>query len=434
MPGVKFFRIPNRQRSSFCFTPVRNFTLPAPPYSRVCKHFPIHVNACSQSCPCQPFIRPLSLPPSQADVASPLTGSPPPKQSVIIAQAIASAKNVALPASHGGDDTSLLEAFTKKVNIQEDEYKKANFTFTCEPPSDKVWPGQTNMSTPSHNYPPDADASQHRPAPPPNAAPGSSAQTPHAQQGQSQQAPPPKPRPRRPGRVYELAARRRRLQQEYINLHHPPRREDIWICEFCEYEAIYGEPPKALIRAYEKKDRRETKRQEERRRLLEKAKIKGRKGKKGTKASKALAQQAAELQKKEYLRATAEMDRAAATGTQPPLKTYRNNRTFLPEPDGEASAGAGSGDYPDDQDDLFDEDGILNEEDDEEGDGEYDFYDDEEGDETEEMDPADARFYDPGLEELGEESLPLPPAEGKGKDNQVARFLTFNAKAPPLRN
>jgi hypothetical protein len=344
------------------------------------------VNAC---CPCPSELA------SQADVAS--SGSPaPPQQSVIIAQAIASAKNVELPASSGDDDTSLLEAFTKKANIQEDEYKKANFTFTCEPPSDKVWPGQ-NMS--ANHYP---DAERRPPAQPPQ-----------AQAPQGQQQAPPKPRPRRPGRVYELAARRRRLQQEYINLHHPPRREDIWICEFCEYEAIYGEPPKALIRAYEKKDRRETKRAEERRRLLEKAKIKGRKGKKGTKASKALAQQAAELQKKEYLRATAEMDRAA--GTQP-LKTYRNNRTFLPEPEGDAAVGA---DYPDDQDDLFDEDGILNEE----GDSYGDFYDDEEGDETEEMDPADARYYDPGLEELAKAGASLPVATG----------LDFKAKAP-VRN
>jgi hypothetical protein len=331
-----------------------------------------------------------------------------------------------------------LEAFTKRVNIQEDEYKKANFTFTCEPPSDKVvWPGQTNMSTPNHNYPPETDASQRRPAPPPNATGGTT--QPQPQPGQAQQ-PPPKPRQRRPGRVYELQARRRRLQQEYINLHHPPRPEDIWICEFCEYEAVYGEPPRALIRAYEIKDRRETKRQEERRRLLEKAKIKGRKGKKGTKASKALAQQAAELQKKEYLRATAEMDRAAATGTQPPLKTYRNNRTFLQEPEGEAVAGASAGgEYPDDgQDDLFDEDGILNDDEDDEGDGEYGvFYDDEEGNDTEEMDPADARYYDQGEEELEEENLPpppLPPVAGKGKGKKVAGLPAVNARAPPLRN
>lgn len=91
-----------------------------------------------------------------------------------------------------------------------------------------------------------------------------------------------KPRRRR-GDIYLLAARQRRLQQEYANLHHPPRSEDIWICEFCEYESIFGVPPVALMRQYEIKDRKERRRLAEKRRLLEKAKLKGRKGKKQTK-------------------------------------------------------------------------------------------------------------------------------------------------------
>jgi hypothetical protein len=73
------------------------------------------------------------------------------------------------------------------------------------------------------------------------------------------------------------------LQKEYQNYQNPPKREDIWICEFCEYEAIFGKPPFALIWDYEKKDQAERKRLAERRRLLEKAKMKGRKGKKGSK-------------------------------------------------------------------------------------------------------------------------------------------------------
>lgn len=55
----------------------------------------------------------------------------------------------------------------------------------------------------------------------------------------------------------------------------------MWICEFCEYEDIYGAPPYALIRQYEIKDRKERKKAAEKRRLLEKAKLKGRKNKKG---------------------------------------------------------------------------------------------------------------------------------------------------------
>lgn len=114
--------------------------------------------------------------------------------------------------------------------------------------------------------------------------------------------PPAKSRPRRrKGDLYILAAKQRRLQQEYQNLQHPPSHEDIWICEFCEYESIFGTQPHALIRQYEIKDRKERKRLEEKRRLLEKAKLKGRKGKKQTKnavraASSAVAQPLAHQQ------------------------------------------------------------------------------------------------------------------------------------------
>jgi hypothetical protein len=101
-----------------------------------------------------------------------------------------------------------------------------------------------------------------------------------------------KPRRRR-GDVYALAARQRKLQQEYSNIQHPPAPEDIWICEFCEYESIFGQPPHALIRQYEIKDRKERRRLAEKRRLLEKAKLKGRKGKKQTKNAAKAANSAA---------------------------------------------------------------------------------------------------------------------------------------------
>ncbi|KAH0558827.1 hypothetical protein GP486_004533 [Trichoglossum hirsutum] len=95
-----------------------------------------------------------------------------------------------------------------------------------------------------------------------------------------------KPRPRRTGKEYALEAGRRRLQQEYNNYRNPPTStDDIWICEFCEYESIFGEPPEALMRQYEIKDRKERRRMAEKRKLLEKAKMKGRKGKKGSKAA-----------------------------------------------------------------------------------------------------------------------------------------------------
>ncbi|KAI0867942.1 hypothetical protein GGS24DRAFT_245549 [Hypoxylon argillaceum] len=63
-------------------------------------------------------------------------------------------------------------------------------------------------------------------------------------------------------------------------MHHPPAPEDYYLCEFCEYELIFGHPPEALIRQYEIKDRRRRREEAERRRLLEKAKMKSRKGKK----------------------------------------------------------------------------------------------------------------------------------------------------------
>lgn len=123
--------------------------------------------------------------------------------------------------------------------------------------------------------------SQQHPPPP--------SQQHQAQSGQQQQQPQPQPatqkppRPRRsPSKEYALAARQRKLQQQYSNYHHRPRREDMWVCQFCEYEDIFGVPPVALIRSYEIKDRQERKKAAEKQRLLEKAKQRGRKGKKGS--------------------------------------------------------------------------------------------------------------------------------------------------------
>ena len=82
------------------------------------------------------------------------------------------------------------------------------------------------------------------------------------------------------------AAQHRRQQQKWKNAHQPLPREEQWICQFCEYEQIFGHPPKALIRAYELKDRKMRQQEAERQRLLEKAKMgKGKKGKRGNKAA-----------------------------------------------------------------------------------------------------------------------------------------------------
>lgn len=82
----------------------------------------------------------------------------------------------------------------------------------------------------------------------------------------------------------KMAAARRRQEALEKYTHNPPRPEDIWICEFCEYERIFGVPPYALIRQYELKDQKIRRQEEERKRLLEKAKAKGRKAKKAPKS------------------------------------------------------------------------------------------------------------------------------------------------------
>ncbi|GAM90976.1 hypothetical protein ANO11243_090230 [Dothideomycetidae sp. 11243] len=108
----------------------------------------------------------------------------------------------------------------------------------------------------------------------------------HAQAPANGQAPPLKPRRRHPSKEFALAARQRRLAQEFNNYQSKPTKDSMWICEFCEYEDIWGYPPRALIRQYEIKDRAERQKAEERRRLLEKAKMKKNKGKNKGKGGK----------------------------------------------------------------------------------------------------------------------------------------------------
>jgi hypothetical protein len=82
-----------------------------------------------------------------------------------------------------------------------------------------------------------------------------------------------------------IAARNRRQVATENYYHSILDSAEIWICEFCEYERIFGEPPRTLIRDYEIKDRRHRQEEADRKRLLEKAKAKSRKGKKNSKVS-----------------------------------------------------------------------------------------------------------------------------------------------------
>lgn len=171
---------------------------------------------------------------------------------------------------------------------------KTQFTFTCESDSatkmlDQQAAYAAGTPTPQRSLPPGMKGTGTQTTPPLRGAqhPSNARNPPpppsnHVPAGQHPQAPPLKPKPRRnPAKEYALQAATRKKNQQYQNYHHRPKPEDMWVCEFCEYEDIYGAPPYAMIRKYEIKDRQERKKAAEKRRLLEKAKMKGRKNKKG---------------------------------------------------------------------------------------------------------------------------------------------------------
>ena len=208
-----------------------------------------------------------------------------PSDQGIISTAIANAATLSSP-TRGPSNVSLLDQENTTPT-------KTQFTFTCESDSSKGMAMQRNSYPVPHRSPTSplaatthnprgfsTQGTQTSPTMNPQVPPGS--QPPP----QGDQASVVRKKKRSPGSIYALAARQRKIQQQYTNIHHPPSLEDIWICEFCEYESIFGHPPEALIRQYEIKDRKERKRLAEKKRLLEKAKMKGRKTKKAPKNAK----------------------------------------------------------------------------------------------------------------------------------------------------
>lgn len=202
----------------------------------------------------------------------------------IISSAIANAEK--LPASQGQENVSLLHQ--QSAVASKPHPASTQFTFTCESqvPGSVQWPGtdpatsrypakqgtmvsQANVAANSTGQiANDASATFNRPA--------GDGDTPSTR--------------RKKGRGHldrELRRaeneRRRRAQHEAQT--RPPGDDDFWMCEFCEYERIFGERPSALIRQYEMKELKQRKKEEERRRLIEKAKARGRKGKKNGKAA-----------------------------------------------------------------------------------------------------------------------------------------------------
>ncbi|KAJ5585979.1 hypothetical protein N7450_005766 [Penicillium hetheringtonii] len=175
----------------------------------------------------------------------------------IISTAIANAASLSSPPQ-GPSNVSLLDQENTTPT-------KTQFTFTCESDSSKGM------------------AMQRSPFPLPHRSPTSPLLQPH----RTPEAFPHKGHKRARAWLRKVIS----ISHRGHNRYHQESQdqaplEDIWICEFCEYESIFGHPPEALIRQYEIKDRKERKRLAEKKRLLEKAKMKGRKSKKATKNSK----------------------------------------------------------------------------------------------------------------------------------------------------
>ncbi|KAL1866000.1 hypothetical protein Daus18300_006901 [Diaporthe australafricana] len=219
--------------------------------------------------------------------------SPTAQSTGIISNAIANAEK--LPALEGQENTSLLH--------QQSSVKATpaatQFTFTCDSqvPGTLAWPGSDPKMSGSvamdYNQAPAGTYTHSRVGPThqPAGAPGVPGQeNPPSDSSLRGEAPRSatleRKNRRRAARDLHLQARRRREGTARQNFLNPPKLEDQWICEFCEYERIFGYPPVALIRQYEIKDRKIRQQEEERRRVWEKAKARSRKGKKSKAPSK----------------------------------------------------------------------------------------------------------------------------------------------------
>lgn len=91
---------------------------------------------------------------------------------------------------------------------------------------------------------------------------------------------PPRHRRTKEEKAYDrqrLLAKQRREARAKLK---PGEKETIWICQFCEFESIFGYAPLALINGYTERVRAARRAALERKRLLEKARSKGKKKKK----------------------------------------------------------------------------------------------------------------------------------------------------------
>lgn len=206
----------------------------------------------------------------------------------IISNAIATAEKAPLQ-----ENGSLLQP---RVTTYREMPASTQFTFTCESqtPGAIPWPGTflLPLLCLSHTNHPlgrsvghgtSAQSLQHLPT----VAPPSPSLRQSSSSKQVNRLPASSPRKTRSRLERELviAARTRRQIATENYYHSLLDSTEIWICEFCEYERIFGEPPRTLIRDYEIKDRRHRQEEADRKRLLEKAKAKSRKGKKNNKVA-----------------------------------------------------------------------------------------------------------------------------------------------------
>ncbi|KAF4343870.1 hypothetical protein FBEOM_2171 [Fusarium beomiforme] len=187
-----------------------------------------------------------------------------PEGNGIISNAIANAEKI---RPQGQENVSLLQQHTTATKSAP---ASTQFTFTCDSqvPGTIQWPGHASKHSMSTQAGPDSL--------PPGSVAHHDGSSVAASRGSGSSR---RDSKRRLDRSLERAARRRRQEAR----RDPTRTADEWICEFCEYEMIFGVPPKALIRQYEMKDRKRRQEEADRKRLLEKAKEKSRKGRKNGK-------------------------------------------------------------------------------------------------------------------------------------------------------
>ncbi|KAK7435938.1 hypothetical protein Landi51_12806 [Colletotrichum acutatum] len=198
----------------------------------------------------------------------------------IISSAIANAEKV--HSAPGQENVSLLHQQSSSVKSSP---TATQFTFTCDSPVPKPhWPG-TDPAISHPGYPRQPRHASMATQTTPDGAGTDTGSGDPAPAGRKAPRPMSKKK-RRQLAEKELrnAAKSRRQEAEEKYYKNPPKLEDMWICEFCEYERIFGSPPYALIRQYEIKDKKAREKESERKRLLEKAKTKGRKARKQAKS------------------------------------------------------------------------------------------------------------------------------------------------------